>query len=52
VLGSYDPRADVEVIALANQLLQTLGLKNLKLYLNSVGTLKDRQLYRQALVEY
>jgi len=52
VLGSYDPRADVEVIAIATQLLQTLGLNHLQLYLNSVGNLKDRQRYRQALVEY
>ncbi len=52
VLGSADPRADAEVIAVATELLQTLGLKNLQLYLNSVGNLEDRQHYRQALVDY
>jgi len=52
VIGSAAPRADAEVIALATELLQSLGLKNLQLYLNSVGNLEDRQRYRQALVEY
>ncbi|HCF28597.1 MAG TPA: histidine--tRNA ligase, partial [Cyanobacteria bacterium UBA11049] len=52
VLGSADPRADVEVIAIASEILQTLGLKNLHLDINSVGNLEDRQNYRQALVDY
>ncbi len=52
VIGSPDPRADVEVIAIATDILQTLGLKNLYLDINSVGNLEDRQNYRQALVDY
>lgn len=52
VLGSKDPRADVEVIAIATDILQTLGLKNLHLDINSVGNIEDRQHYRQALVDY
>lgn len=52
VLGSNDPRADVEVIAIATDILKTLGLKNLHLDLNSVGDRQDRQNYRQALVDY
>ena len=52
LLGSGDPRADVEVIALATDILKTLGLKNLKLNLNSVGDRNDRQSYREALVNY
>ncbi|MBE9169793.1 histidine--tRNA ligase [Pleurocapsales cyanobacterium LEGE 06147] len=52
VLGSDSPRADVEVIALATDLLKTLGLKSLKLDLNSVGNQKDREQYREALVNY
>ncbi|MEL7036154.1 MAG: histidine--tRNA ligase [Cyanobacteria bacterium J06592_8] len=52
VLGSHDPRADVEVIAIATDILQALGLKNLHLNLNSVGDFQDRSRYRQALVEY
>ncbi len=52
VLGSKDPRADVEVMAIATDILQTLGLKNLHLDINSVGNIEDRQYYRQALVDY
>ncbi|QQE66445.1 histidine--tRNA ligase [Leptolyngbya sp. BL0902] len=52
VLGSADPRADVEVILLATDLLQRLGLKNLTFNLNSVGDRDDRQRYREALVNY
>ncbi|MGK7924396.1 MAG: histidine--tRNA ligase, partial [Spirulina sp.] len=36
-IGTQDPRADVEVIAIAIQLFQDLGLKSLTLDLNSVG---------------
>lgn len=52
VIGSADPRADAEVIAIATEILQNLGLKNLHLDLNSVGNKVDRQNYRQALVDY
>lgn len=51
-LGTHSPRADVEVIAIATQLLTQLGLINLTLDLNSVGNREDRLRYRQALVEY
>ncbi|MGC8712228.1 MAG: histidine--tRNA ligase, partial [Leptodesmis sp.] len=52
VLGSPSPRADVEVIALLNDILQNLGFKTLELNLNSIGTLSDRQQYREALISY
>jgi len=52
LVGSPDPRADVEVIAIATDLLQSLGLETLRMDLNSVGTLADRQTYREALVAY
>ncbi|WP_434221753.1 histidine--tRNA ligase [Limnospira platensis CENA597] len=52
VLGSDDPRADVEVIAVAVDILKSLGITNLHLNLNSVGDRTDRQNYRQALVDY
>lgn len=52
VVGSPDPRADVEVIAIATDLLRTLGLEHLTLHLNSVGSLEDRQQYREALIAY
>ena len=52
LLGSNAPRADVEVIALATDILQALGLKNLELDINSVGNGEDRTNYREALVNY
>ncbi len=52
VIGSADPRADAEVIAIATNILQTLGLKNLNLDINSVGNPEDRHQYREALVNY
>jgi histidyl-tRNA synthetase len=42
----------VEVIAIANNILLTLGLKSLRLDINSLGNAEDRQQYRQALIDY
>jgi histidyl-tRNA synthetase len=52
VLGSADPRADAEVIAIASDFLKAVGLENLVVDLNSVGSPEDRVIYRQALVDY
>jgi histidyl-tRNA synthetase len=52
LLGSGSPRADVEVIAIASDILQALGLQHLHLDLNSVGNREDRTQYRQALIDY
>jgi len=52
LLGSGDPRGDVEAIAIATEILQNLGLKSLKLDLNSVGNSEDRTTYREELVNY
>jgi len=51
LIGSADPRADVETIALATELLRALGLKQLRLDLNSIGDPEDRQRYRAVLSE-
>lgn len=51
-LGSADPRADAEVIAIANDLLKAIGLKNLRLEFNSIGDRQDRLQYREALVAF
>ncbi len=52
LLGSDDPRADGEVVALAYEILQALGLQNLVVSINSVGDSTDRATYRAALVDY
>ncbi len=51
-LGVSSPRSDVEVIALAWDLLRDLGVSGLELQINSLGTLEDRQNYRQQLVHW
>lgn len=52
LLGSDDPRADVEAIAIATDILRASGLGELTLYLNSIGDREDRERYRERLVEY
>jgi histidyl-tRNA synthetase len=52
LLGSGDVRADAEVIAIATDILNTVGLKDLQLELNSLGTSEDRIQYRATLVDY
>ena len=52
LIGSSAPRADVEAIAVATDILKALGLKNLSLDINSVGRGEDRQKYRETLIAY
>ena len=52
LLGSGDVRADAEVIAIAVDFLQAVGLNDLQLELNSLGTRDDRSQYRSLLVDY
>ena len=51
-LGATGDRSDVEVIALAWDLLGSLGLGGLELELNSLGSSEDRLAYRAALVDW
>ena len=50
--GMNSPRCDVEVVAMAWDLLNSLGLRNLVLELNSLGTIEDRKNYRTKLVDW
>lgn len=43
VIGSQEPGLDVEVIALAEQLLKRLSITNYKIKINSLGCPKDKQ---------
>jgi histidyl-tRNA synthetase len=52
VLGADDPFLDVEVIALAWEFYQALGLTQVKLLLNSLGEPEDRARYVNALRDY
>ena len=50
--GSKNPATDVETIAMAYQLFNTLGIKEVTLHLNSLGNTDSRLAYRQALIDY
>ena len=52
VLGSDDAMADAEVISLAVNIYKMLGLKNLKVNINTLGDNESRINYRNALIEY
>lgn len=49
LLGSADPDADVEVISLGAEFLAALGLRQVVLQLNTMGTVGDRVRYVEAL---
>lgn len=50
--GSKNPATDVETIAMAYQLFNTLGIKDVTLHLNSLGNTESRLAYRQTLIDY
>lgn len=50
--GSQSPAADAEVISLAKTVLDRLGLKNIKLFINSIGCPTCRAKYHEALRAY
>ena len=51
-VGWSGPDVDAELIALSARLWQRLGLKGLRLQLNSLGTPESRREYRARLLEY
>src|SRR5699024_1730189 len=52
VLGSDDPRADAEVIALAVNAYKTMGIKSIRLVLNYLVDKESRTKHRNALVDH
>ncbi|HEL2056364.1 TPA: histidine--tRNA ligase [Streptococcus suis] len=50
--GSNNPATDVETIAMAYHFFEELGIKDIRLHLNSLGNPKSRAAYRQALIDY
>ena len=52
LFGSDDPQADVEVIALAWRFCAVLGLRRVRLVVNSLGDRADRAAYLEALAGY
>jgi histidyl-tRNA synthetase len=52
VIGAAEPGADVEILALGDQLLKELGIDAVTLQLNTLGDTETRERWRSALVEH
>lgn len=50
--GSINPATDVETIAMADQFFKEIGIENVVLHLNTLGSTASRVAYRQALIDY
>ncbi|MCM0599463.1 histidine--tRNA ligase [Periweissella fabalis] len=50
--GADSPALDAEVIAMAIDFFQSLGLTSLKVAVNTLGDAESRAAYRQALIDY
>ena len=51
-IGSRHPEQDAEIIAIAYELLVELGIKDITLKLNSIGSTECRNKYRHALKDF
>lgn len=51
-MGAAAPNADAEVISLARQVLNAIGIKKIFLEINSIGCPECRKAYHKALKEY
>ena len=53
IIGAAEPQADVELLAMADQLLKELGIADgVTLQLNTLGDAPSREAWRMALVEH
>ena len=52
IIGAAEPQADVELLAMADQLLKELGIEGVTLHLNTLGDGDSREAWRAALVEH
>jgi histidyl-tRNA synthetase len=52
IIGAAEPQADVELLAMADQLLKELGINGVTLHLNTLGDGDSREAWRAALVEH
>jgi len=51
-IGSAEPEADAELIVLLAELLEALGVRELRLRLSSLGSPETRAAYRAELIDY
>lgn len=52
IIGSDDPLSDAETISLAVNIYKILGLKGIKVNINSLGDAESRNNYREALINH
>jgi histidyl-tRNA synthetase len=52
IIGAGEPQADVELLALADQLLRELGITGVTLQLNTLGDADSREAWRAALIAH
>ena len=52
ILGSDDPMGDAEIISVAVNVYKMLGLKDIKVEINSLGDKESRDNYREELINY
>jgi len=52
IIGAGEPQADVELLAMADQLLKELGIEDVTLHLNTLGDAHSREAWRTALIDY
>ncbi|MTI09161.1 histidine--tRNA ligase [Curvivirga aplysinae] len=52
LIGAAQPIADIEVISCGAAILESLGLKNINLELNTLGDQESRDGYRKTLIDY
>src|SRR5215813_7483983 len=51
-LGFADPDIDVELLMMARRLWQRLGIEDVELQINTIGSAEERRAFRQRLIEY
>jgi histidyl-tRNA synthetase len=52
IIGAAEPQADVELLAMADQIIRELGITGVTLHLNTLGDADSRDAWRAALVEH
>lgn len=52
MLGLENPEVDVECMVMAVTIIESLGLQNIKLHINTLGDEASRENYRQALIKH
>ena len=52
IIGAAEPQADVELLAMADQVIRELGIEGVTLHLNTLGDGETRSAWRAALIDY